>query len=79
VQSLGSWPGGCWLQILEGLRHWLFSKGVTLYLVMGDVFEGRYTKEQTGETKDSIESLKLWLRITLFGCTYHDRIAGSSL
>ena len=29
-------PGGCWLQLLEGLRHWLFSKGVTLYLVMGD-------------------------------------------
>ena len=43
-----------------------FLTGVTLYLNNGDVLEGRYTKDATGETKDSIESLTLWRLI------YHD-------
>ena len=52
-----------------------FLIGVTLYLVIGDVLEGRYTKDATGETKDCIESLTLWRRISLIGCIQHDMIA----
>ena len=52
-----------------------FLIGVTLYVVIGDVWESRYTKDATGETKDCIESLTLWRRISLIGCIQHTMIA----
>ena len=51
-----------------------FLIGVTLYVVIGDVLESRYTKDATGETKDRIESLTLWRRVFLVGCILHDMI-----
>ena len=52
-----------------------FLIGVTLYIVFGDVLEGRYTKDATGETKDCIESLLLWRQISMIGCIQHALIA----
>ena len=70
MQSLGSWPGGCWLQLFGPTAPLAFLKGVTM-----DLLDGRYTKDATGGTKESIESWKLWRRISLIGCIQHDMIA----
>ena len=52
-----------------------FSHRFDPVIVVGDVWESRYTKDSTGETKDCIESLTLWRRISLIGCIQHDMIA----
>ena len=52
-----------------------FLIGVTLYVVIVDVLEGRYTKDATGETKDCIESLTLLRLISMFGRFLLDMIA----
>ena len=74
AQSLGTWPDCCWLQLLDRLRHCLLI-GVTLYVVIVDVLEGRFTKDATGETKDCIESLTLWRLISMIGRILLDMIA----